>query len=132
MKKLEDIIKQIEVVEPSPLLVPKIVAKIKLEKRKALVRQLVWSSLLSLTSLSAVVLLLINLAQTIASSGSYQYLILLFSDSSVVVNYWQELILSISESMPVLALASFLMCSLLFCWSAVKMTKGARNVFLPV
>lgn len=63
---------------------------------------------LFVSSLTAV-LALVYLISGIYQSEFYQYFLLLFSEGLGILNYWQELFLSLAQSMPIFETVIFLM-----------------------
>lgn len=65
------------------------------------------------------------LLQSFAKSNFYQYMSLLFS--SEIGTYWQELALSIVESMPILSIALFLSAGIVFVYSMNRAIRNRRH-----
>lgn len=68
------------------------------------------------------------LLQSFSQSGMYHYSSLLISDSDGISQYWQEFLLSIIESLPVLAVVIFLSAVGIFLWSLVRAGGDIRNL----
>lgn len=66
---------------------------------------------------------------SIASSGFGQYLTLIFSDSKVVANNWQDFGLSLLESLPVMNVAGFLAVLLVLLLTMKFMFIYSKTVF---
>ncbi len=69
-------------------------------------------------------------AQAFSNSSFSQYVALLFSGDSTLLTYWQELTISIFESLPVLSLTLFLSVSIVFIYSITRAYKNGRQFFL--
>lgn len=102
-----------------PELEKDIIRKIhKLQRRKILVRQIGYG-FLSVGSLVGIISAALYVKNIILTSGVYEYLSLLFSDSTILV-YWKELSFTVVESLPFLGLAALCGTGALFLWSAVR------------
>ncbi len=66
--------------------------------------------------------------QEFQRSGFFQYLSLLFSDSSVVLSYWYAFALSLLESLPFLAIAALLGSVFIFLEALRFAAKNIRNI----
>lgn len=69
---------------------------------------------------------IIYLSNVFSQSGFGQYLSLILSDSNLLVSYWQELALSLAESLPVLGFIALLSVSTVLIWSFIKTIINAR------
>ena len=69
---------------------------------------------------------IIYLSNIFSRSGFGHYLSLVLSDSNMLVSYWQELGLSLAESLPVLGFIAFLSVSTVLIWSSAKTIINAR------
>jgi hypothetical protein len=73
-------------------------------KQVRLVRQkLVWHTLLLVGCIVALIPGWRYFITDFSQSGMQQYLSLLFSDASLVLRYWQDFILSLAESLPIIS-----------------------------
>ncbi len=101
------------------------------EKRKA--RRRLWlSSAFGILSLSAAVPAILLALRDLASSGFYEYFSLAFSSGGAALRHWQELGMSLLESLPVLSVAlslSLLFVFLLSLRQAGKQIMNARLSF---
>lgn len=79
---------------------------------------------LDLSSFFALVWSAIYLGNLLGQSGFYNYLTLLWSDSSLISVIWYDFATSLSESLPVVGLSVFLLFGLVFLWSASRTFKN--------
>lgn len=93
----------------------------KLENRKLFIKQSIYG-VLSFGSFIGVISSGVYAVKTLAISGVYNYISLLFSDIQAL-SYWKELSLSIAESLPFLAIAICFGICALFLWSILKTVK---------
>ncbi len=63
------------------------------------------------------------------ASGFYDYLSLFFSDSSVAFSHWQEISLSLAESLPSLAVLLLIGFAAAFLWSLHRAIRGSGAAF---
>ena len=63
-------------------------------------------------------------------SGFYDYLSLLFSGDSIVLSYWEELMYSLVETMPIVGTIVFLIASSFFIWSGANTLTNLRHFAL--
>lgn len=70
------------------------------------------------------------LYQSLAESGFYHYFSLLFSGDRAILSAWQELSLSLAESLPLVTAMVF--CGVLACfvWSSVRAVANASRLIL--
>jgi hypothetical protein len=82
-----------------------IFARILREKRQGARIRLFWTSASAALSFAAIIPAVKFLITQFVQSGFYQYISLVFSDSSVILSVWKELALSLAESFPVMETA---------------------------
>ena len=70
--------------------------------------------------------------QEFYASGFYDYLSLFFSDSSVAFSHWQEISLSLAESLPSLAVLLLIGFAAAFLWSLRRAVRNAGAAFNPI
>jgi hypothetical protein len=99
-----------------------------LERRTARMHTALFS-VLSIVFLVASVPALQYAGQQFYASGFYDYLALLFSDSSLVLTYWREFGLSLMESLPSLALLLLIPIVAMLLWSLKRTAQTARIAF---
>lgn len=63
------------------------------------------------------------------TSGFYDFLSLFFSDSSVALAHWQEISLSLAESLPSLAILLLLSIGVVFLWSLRHAVRDVKVIF---
>jgi len=84
---------------------------------------------LSVASVAGLVTSSIYISHDVARSGFEQYLMLSFSDSSVLLIYWKQFALSLIETLPLVGVVAFLSALGLFIWSAAKAAANGFRVF---
>ena len=85
---------------------------------------------LGLVSVSSILIAIPIISQIIASftqSGFYNYLSIVFSDSDVAVIYWREILMSLTDSIPVIAITGLLAVAIIFTWSTLKAASFAKK-----
>jgi len=90
----------------------------KLERKRLVFKQGVYE-LISLISFIGIIPAVIYIVNSFSNSGAYEYMTLVFSDIETLI-YWKELMFSILESMPFLALALGLGILAIFLWSIFR------------
>lgn len=106
-------------IEPPAELEQQILNQISILRERRARTRLFAFGFLALGSFSAFLYVLASLGQSLAQSSFYQYLRLLWSDQSVLV-YWQDLVWSLAESLPVLVVVTILAIAGLCLWSILK------------
>lgn len=89
-----------------------------IQRRRVFMRQAGYG-ILSLGSFVGIMASGIYVKDILLTSGSYEYLSLLFSDAEIL-SYWKELSLSLAESLPIFGLAVLCSVGALFLWSAMR------------
>lgn len=64
-------------------------------------------------------------------SEFYSYVSLIFSDPDILLNYWQYIVLSLAESLPVLAIIASLVAALTLLASIRVLARNIRAAFAP-
>lgn len=104
-------------IEPSENLKVSILNRIQTEERKQALYRIVFSSAISLASVSTIVFFVNNIIKDAYTSGLSQYLSLLFSDGASVLSYWQSYLMSIIESLPIIPITITVASIWVFMWS---------------
>lgn len=108
----------------------KVIVRIEAEKQRQIARKRLSLVLMVLLSLSIAAIPVWNAFWiSFAQSGFGQYLSLMFSDSRVVMNHWQDFGLSLLESLPVMSVAGFFAILLAFLLTLKFMFKYSKTVF---
>lgn len=94
--------------EPPPHLKKAVFLRLQREKRRAARFKLAGFSALAIISFALIFPAINYLLGQLASSGFSQYVSLIFSDGAYLTSYWQEFILALAESLPVLGLIAVL------------------------
>ncbi len=89
-------------------------------QRRALYSRLLGFGAISISAIGALVPAINYLITTAINSGFYEYLSLGLSDQSALFTYWRELALSLTESLPILALTSVLALLAVLLWTIPK------------
>jgi len=100
--------------EPSEELFPKIMNRIQKEQRITARRHLILCFVMLAGSMLAILPLYQVLRQAMVDSGFVDFLMLIFSDTEIVMAYRQNFILSVLEALPIMSLAAFLATVLIF------------------
>jgi hypothetical protein len=122
-------------IEPSDNLKSSILNKIKIEERKRTIFKIVFSSVVSLASVSMAAVYIINIVKDFYQSGLSEYVSLLFSDGVSMASYWQSYVMSIVESLPIVPITIAVASIGVFVWSvnmALTSLKNTRSVFYKV
>lgn len=117
--------KEFKHIDPPQDLETKILNKIYNERRKNTFIKTSFLGATSIASLFGLINVGVILWQSFVQTGFYEYLSLIFSDSSVLSTYWKEYTLSLIESLPLVGLISLLAIAIVFVWSSAK---AVRNV----
>jgi len=116
--------------KPSKNLRQNIVSGIAREEYRQAKIYLLMSSLAFTASLAGVILSLKYLIKGFYESGFYQYLSLLFSGDSLVLNYLKELSYSLIETLPILEVAAFLTALGFLIWSGISIITNTHRFIL--
>lgn len=114
---------------PSEELLNKITLRLKREQTKRAKRRLAVFSLTLVASLAAFFPVCQFVWQDISQSGFMDFVSLLFSDSGLVLAYWQNFVLALLEVLPVISLALFLIVSAVFMESLKLLAKNIKNAY---
>lgn len=96
-------------VEPPAGLFNKVMGRIEREERLLSLKRRIFAFSVGLASCLSVSAYSFNLAQdTFGASGFKEYFSLIFSDTTLVFNYWQSFFMSLLESFPAMEAAFFL------------------------
>lgn len=69
--------------------------------------------------------------QEFYQSSFYSYLSLIFSDPSIVVSYWEELSISLLETLPILGITISLIAVYTLLVSIRTLVKNTRGILIP-
>ena len=116
--------------EPSPVLFNSIRARISAAERSLARRRFFLTACGAFISGVLMVPALQHLSAEFATSGFYQYMSLLFSDSAILMSNWKTFTWSIAESLPALGLSLVLASAAAFFWSLGGMAKNAKRAFV--
>ena len=119
-KDIRQLFEATRVASFAPGLEGQVLARIGREQKKLAQRKLLIFGLVDVFSATGLVATGFYLANLLASSGFYNYLSLLWSDGGAPASYWQELLLSLVESLPLLGLTAFLAVVLILMLSLAK------------
>ncbi|KKW23915.1 MAG: hypothetical protein UY70_C0007G0014 [Candidatus Kaiserbacteria bacterium GW2011_GWB1_52_6] len=119
-------------VEPPEGLFKAVLARIALARRRAARIKLAALGTVILVSGAALVPAVSYAVQEFYTSGFYDYLSLFFSDSSVAFSHWQEISLSLAESLPSLAVLLLVGFAAAFLWSLRRAVRNAGAAFNPI
>ena len=113
---------------PDPSLYDRVVFAVNREERKMATIKVSIFSVLSFVSVSGFLWSFKYLFESMASSGFSQFLSLVFSDGFSVLKYAGDYILSMTDSLPIVALLLFLVVTLMAVISVSYMISGLRQV----
>jgi ABC-type multidrug transport system permease subunit len=100
--------KNLDQIEPSGELKRRILRQIDLEKSRAAKEKIFWLKLSLILSAVAAVFALIVFGRSFFDSDFWRLISLMFSDASVLGFVWQEYLISLAETLPVVALIGIL------------------------
>ena len=126
----ERLFQNLEQLDPPPQLLGAIILRAKSEQIRA---ARVWLTLWVVVALSAFTALIPAFqytAKEFYQSGFYQYLLLIFSDSGLVMTYWKEFVMTLAESLPLLGVAIFLFFMLILLGSFRLAIKNLKTLSL--
>jgi len=103
-------------------------ARVERAQRRVFVSRLILSVAVEAVSIIAVVASFSYIAQSLEASGTFSYLRLIMSEGFGLIGYSKELLLSLVESLPVLALAALFAAVLSFGWSTLRLVRRSRFV----
>ncbi|MFA6593785.1 MAG: hypothetical protein WCT16_00860 [Candidatus Buchananbacteria bacterium] len=128
-QELEKIFVSYRSPEPSEELLDKITLRLKREQAKRAKRRLAVFSLTLAASLTAFFPVCQFVWRDVSQSGFMDFVSLLFSDSALVLAYWQNFVLALLEVLPVISLALFLIVSAVFMESLKLLVKNIKNAY---
>ncbi|MCX6787237.1 MAG: hypothetical protein NTY93_01790 [Candidatus Kaiserbacteria bacterium] len=119
-------------ISPPPRLLSAVLAHIDCARRRAAhIRIVVFGSVLAVSGGMLIPAVSYALHEFYAS-GFYDYFSIFFSDSSMAAAYWRELLLSMAETLPSLAILFLLVFMATALWSLRHVLRDYRNVFATV
>ncbi|MFA6158315.1 MAG: hypothetical protein WC763_01690 [Candidatus Paceibacterota bacterium] len=107
-----------------------VLARVAREQKRSFAMRMAISLSVEIVSVAAVAGSLSYIAQSLTASGMYGYLGLIFSDGTGLLGYSKELVLSLVEATPVLAVAGIMAAALFFGWSTLRLVRQSRSVSL--
>lgn len=113
-------------IEPPQDLLPRVLARIARARRRAAWIRMTALGSLSVFSTLALVPAGLYIVEEFYASGFYDYLSLAFSDYSFTMAHWQELSLSLIESLPSIAILLLVSLVLMLLWSSRGVLRNAR------
>jgi len=129
-KNLEKIPEDFNLVEPPAGLFDKIMCRIEREKKIfTLRRRIIIFSIGLIGSAIAFVPAFTYVRYGFVESGFYSFFSLIFSDTEVVITYWESFIQSLLETLPVVGLAALLTTVVIFLESLKLLTKDIKNIY---
>ncbi len=130
MKDYKELFKYAEEKEPSQNLVQKILFAIDEKQRRSLRFRVILSGSLALIALIAFIPAWREFQTEISQSGFWQFVSLLFSDSHFVVAYWNDLLFSLLESLPIVSTMAVLGVFFIFLSSLSSLVKNIGGAFI--
>jgi len=122
-KDYKKLFMNLEDAKPSDELFEKIILRIGKEERMTVAKKrIIFFSFLLIVSSFGLVYSFIAVQEALVNSGFFQFFSLIFSDFSIVATYWQNFLLTLLESLPVIAVViSLVMLSLVLGFSTFLM-----------
>ncbi len=119
----------IETLEPPVELLERVLLRIKKERRLITVKRRIF---LFSAGLFVTIAAFIPAAQMVwngfTESGFLKFLSLIFSDAEIIAGYWQNFVMSLLESLPVMGLVLFLAVTLAFLEMLKLLTKNLKFI----
>jgi hypothetical protein len=81
---------------------------IQAKEARSLKIQSLFYGFIGILSLGGFVFIAVSLKKQFSSSGFFEYVSLIFSDSGLIALYWKEYLLSLADSLPIASLGSLL------------------------
>ena len=129
VKDYEQLFNQIEALEPPQALLGKIMLRLEQEKKLVIIkRRVAFFSAGLIFSVLALIPAFKMVWDGVASSGFTQFLSLLFTDSGVVMAYWQSFGLTLLESLPVFSIIIFLVIIFTLLDSVIFLSKNIKII----
>ena len=119
----------IKITEPSADLFVKIMDQINSQKRSNSRRWFALFTFVLIGSLVSLVPIMKLLLSDFSQSGFVQFFSLIFTDTNLVLVYWQSFSLSLIESLPIVDVVIFLFVAWVFLGSLRFLIKYAQNSF---
>ncbi len=105
-----------------------IILRINKEKKKILIFKIVYASTLFIASVLVMMPVIKSLLESLRISGFYEYVSLIYYDSSALLSYWKEFIMLVTSSLPFFAIAISLAILGVFIWSLSSLNKNIRII----
>jgi hypothetical protein len=116
--------------EPPAGLFHRIIARIKEEHRLMSIRRRIFVfSSLSIISIVALIPTFNWTHQSFSETGFFQFLSLIFTDTSVVLAYWKSFVMTLTESFPIISATVFLAVFAIFLTFLKSLAKNIKVVF---
>jgi hypothetical protein len=106
-----------------------ILARIETLRSRSSVRGFVWAIALNIASIFVAVLSFAHISASLSSSGVYDYAGLVLSEGFGVFGYAREFLMSLAESVPVLAVAGAFGAALFLGWSTLRVINSRPSSF---
>jgi hypothetical protein len=103
---------------------------IQAKEARSLKIQSLFYGFIGILSLGGFVFIAITLKKQFASSGFFEYVSLIFSDSGLIALYWKEYLLSLADSLPVASLGALLFLLVSALISIKKAVQQYKNKLL--
>lgn len=133
MDKNSDKLKQnYRLINPPGGLLEKVLSRLEKEQKiLALKRRRIIFSFGAVISALGLIPAYLALQASLAESGFFQFFSLIFSDSEIIAAYWQNFVLSLLESLPIINLAIFLAVIMAFLEFLKLLTKNLKFISRP-
>ncbi len=131
-KNIKQLFEITQISAPGADLEARVFSRIEKEKKFLARRSLLIFTLADVLSGAGLVLSFSYLFKLLATSGFYHYASLFWSDLGTASLYWQELLLSLVESLPMLGVIAFLMVTLVLIFSLAKTVSNFKLFYYQV
>lgn len=131
-KDYEKLLTHFQSAEPPDDLFDKIMSRINLERRLLVIKRRFVIFSIGLVGSIVAFIPVFRMVQTgFNESGFVEFFSLIFSDSGVVISYWQNFTLTLLESLPVMSIAVFLATVFVFLGSLKFLVQDIKIIFNP-
>lgn len=124
----EKLFASIELAEPQPGLLEKILCRIQKERNASVRRRIFIFAASALCSIVALVPTFQMVRTDLINSGFIQFFSLLFSDFKTVTAYWQSFAMSLLETLPIMSLIILTSVTLIFLESIKLLVKNINII----
>ncbi len=130
LQSYQDLFSYLPSAEPSDGLFDKITARLKAERQLLVLKRRLAVYFFAQGGSAAVFIFVIKMAMiNLNESGFIKFFALIFSDAQIVLTYWQNFLMSLLETLPVLSLLALLVTALIFLELLKLLAKNLKIFF---